>query len=1037
MPYNALQAPSLTVERNRLKVLLDELSVAFASGAFQTREELLQMWSQLVGEFQDSVGKAVFDPIGVVPDSAPETSLHNEEMRDVGRDIAILFLRLKLLGELIVSTFNQTTIERDDLLGSIRRIASKLDDLKLYEGSAGELVSESFTNVDLLDIGSSKLSLTEASVVLDEGIVTLGETAVTNIQIDSVELDTTSFEGVLGNNEGIASLTPRNNLDSIKDFNADTWAEFEKTYYLDEAASIVPLTVNLRLALEEPAIVNRIVIDPVNFGTLDEVEILDISVSRDGETWTSVKDSIPLKDYANETESDVFLLNPSSSMWNGKFTYTFLPHKAKHVSVRLRKSTPYIYPTQLGVDKYRMAIGVRSIDIKAVEFAEESEIISKGRSITLDMFKVGLLAAYRPKSSAFGSIKFYISTDEGQDWQEIQPLKRDSFDTPEVLTFDDLVVTSSFLWRAVLKRNSGAFTTNENFGEETESVVRKSESTIVNPEITPALISPTETLASDDVTVLETIATRGPNGTTRVPFVIGTGNGGQLELFAPFAIDELPASSLVVSVDGVEWGLVGNLSLYSSTDLVYRLGSEDGIAKIVFGDGTNGKAVPAGAKVRMHFTPEAVTFASISNGFAANLEFSSDGVVGRSSLERLGSPSGVVSYILPKGQTNIQLQHKKIISTEATLHNWSFQITERDLTGTLITSGIFQTEVASIDDLTLAGDYYVDYEHGVITSFNATSSTNITMVSYRYFPIYRDIGFTYSTRENGFDRIVVASDNFVPGAGSDVTGTIRAPYGFNGYFFPPTEETNVSTNTGYVIRLSQKNIVKGSVIMPDDIFLPAVAPVEVVFANGHDELYQNLRVQAEVIPDVDSSPVFTFTLAHGTDNALFQGTGVVFSRTDLFVTEVGGVPGVEGQYNIDYATGIIQVYYTGSETEIGSTTYTYSSGFATSTDGRYSVDYKNGIIYCIDTVEDGKGVSYRYTLYQLKYNVARVLPETMFSVDVEDNTISLETEQLFSGKVDYLYGYIPELTQNLVEVAPFYTPVLRDLRFRVLDQSIV
>ena len=1037
MPYNALQAPSLSVEKRRLKVLLDELSVAFASGAFETREELLQMWSDLVGEFQDSVGKAVFDPIGVVPDSAPEMSLHNEDMRNIGRDIAILFLRLKLLGELIVSTFNQTAIERDDLLGSIRRIASKLDDLKLYEGSAGELVSESFTNVDLLDIGSSKLSLTEASIVLDEGIVTLGETAVTNLQIDSVELDTTSFNGVLGNNEGIASLTPRSNLDSITDFNADTWTEFEKTYFLDEGADIVPLTVNLRLVLEEAAIVNRIIIDPVNFGTLDEVEILDISVSRDGETWTSVKDSIPLKEYINEVENDVFILNPSSSMWNGKFTYTFLPHRAKHISVRLRKSIPYIYPTQLGVDKYRMAIGIRSIDVKAVEFAEESEIISKSRSITLDLFKMGLLVAYRPKNSTFGSIKFHVSVDEGQSWREIQPLKRDSFDTPEVLTFDDLVETSSFLWRAVLKRNSGAFTTNENFGEDNDSVVRKSESTVVNPEITPALISPTETLASNDVTILETIATRGPNGTTRVPFVIGTGTGEQLELFAPFAIYELPASSLVVSVGGVEWGLVGNLSLFSPTDLVFRLKSEDNIAKIIFGDGVNGKAVPAGAKVRMHFTPEAVTFAPIADGFAANLEFSSDGVVSRSSLERLGGPSSVVSYILPKGQTSIQLQHKKIIPTESSLHNWSFQITERTLSGTLVLAGVFQNEVSSIDNLVVTGDYHVDYQHGVITSFNATSSTNITMVSYRYLPVYRDIGFSYSTKDNGFDRIVVSKDNFVTEAGSDVTGTVRAPYGFDGYFFPPTEEENVSVNTGYVIRLSQKNIVKGSVIMPDDIFLPAVTPVEVIFANGHDELYQNLRVQAEVVPDVDASPVFTFTLAHGTGGALFEGTGVVFSRADIFVTEVAGPPGAEGEYDIDYATGVVRVYYTGSETDIGSMTYTYSSGFATSTVGRYSVDYKNGIIYCIDTVEDGKGVSYRYTLYRLKYNVARVLPETMFSVSVEDNTISLETEQLFSGKVDYLYGYIPELTQNLAEVAPFYTPVLRDLRFRVLDQSIV
>ena len=198
MPYNKLQVPDLGIEKSRLTILLDELSIAFETGAFSTREELLQQWSTIIGEFQDTIGNSVFDPQNVKPDTSPDTDLHNNDMRDIAHDMAILFLRLKLLGQLIVSTFNQTSIERDDLLGRVRQVAAKLTDLRLYEGALGEIVSESFINTNLLDIDSSKLSLGQASVVLDEGIVCLGEQSVDNVAIESIVLDRTSFNGMLG-----------------------------------------------------------------------------------------------------------------------------------------------------------------------------------------------------------------------------------------------------------------------------------------------------------------------------------------------------------------------------------------------------------------------------------------------------------------------------------------------------------------------------------------------------------------------------------------------------------------------------------------------------------------------------------------------------------------------------------------------------------------------------------------------------------------------------------------------------------------------
>jgi len=1035
MPYNELQVPDFGVERQRLTVLLDELTVAFKGGAFSTREELLQAWSTVIGEFRDTVGKAVFSPGGVKPDSAPDADLHNEETRNIAHDLSILFLRLKLLGENVVATFNQTAIEQDELVGRVRRVASKLADLELYQGSSGELVHEAFINLTGIDLGSNMLSDPQAEVVVDEGIVTLTQEEVINVAVDNIAIDSTSFNGALGNNEGVGIASTYSNLNAITDDNADTWTEFEKTYFLDQSAAIEPLSVNLLFTLAQPTIINRIIIDPVNFGTLDAVDILDISVSSNGQDWTSVKGSIPLANYMGETEEDLYILNPTSSLYSGKFTYSFLPHKAKHVSVRLRKKKAFIYPTTSGVDKYRVAIGIRGIDFKSIKYGDISEVISRDLSVASSIFKIAMLAAYRPVNSSLGSIEFSVSINQGQTWHPLQPMVRDSFDAPEVFTFEELQAVDSFIWRAVIKRDNDGFTSSESFQETEENLTQKSESIIVNPEINPALISPTETMASGVVSVLETVGSRGPNGTSRLPLMLGSGTGSELKLFTPFFFTDLDANELHVLVNGADWTYVGALSAYGSTDTVFTVVSEGGQAQILFGNGLRGKAVPSGASVEIFLDPELLLFDAIENGFAAKMDFSSDGVATRTVLERLGEPSSVVSAVLPRGQYTINLDHSNLIP-EQSFHNYSFQIIERDMSGLLITSGTYQSPKASADDLAIAGDYFVDYINGVIISFSQSSPTNMTVVSYRYFPVRVITDFHLATAVNGFDKLVIPASEFVSDSKSDITGEARSPLGFEGYFFPLVGQENVSESTEYVIRLSQGKVLKGTLNVPDDLFAnpPANPPVEVSYINGHDELHGNLVVSEEEIPDL-AGGADDFFLQHGTSSALFMPSGVLFSRTDIFTTEVTSAPVSNGEYQIIYATGQIKVFTTGAVTDPGTVSYEYKSALINS-DGRYSVDYDTGIIYCVDLPVDGKVLSYRYMLYRVKYNVGRVLPDTMFTVDVTANTISLETEQLFSGRVQYLYEYIPELTDNLVEVAPYYTPVLRDLRFRVLDQSI-
>src|SRR3990172_683637 len=324
MSANVLQIPSYTNEAARLNILLDKLIANYKSGAFSSREELIQEWNGVVEQFQNSVGSIVLDYQLIKPDTSPLVSHHNEHVANLGRDIQILFIKLKALGSLVGSLLTQTLIEADQLNSVARRIAGKITDLSLYRGEVGNFVSESFINTLNIDINSNLLGMAQCEILEDEGVVSLHFSNRELIRVKEVSIDLNTFNGVLGNNEqsGIQSL--RNDIRAITDSNQDTWVEFEKTCFDDQLSSNEPLYVTLLLRLEEESIINRISIDPVNFGTMDITRIEDISVLLNNGEWESIRKDFPVVSYNGETEDSVFEIGPRTSLYNGRFSLTFL-----------------------------------------------------------------------------------------------------------------------------------------------------------------------------------------------------------------------------------------------------------------------------------------------------------------------------------------------------------------------------------------------------------------------------------------------------------------------------------------------------------------------------------------------------------------------------------------------------------------------------------------------------------------------------------------------------------------------------------------
>jgi hypothetical protein len=100
------------------------------------------------------------------------------------------------------------------------------------------------------------------------------------------------------------------------------------------------------------------------------------------------------------------------------------------------------------------------------------------------------------------------------------------------------------------------------------------------------------------------------------------------------------------------------------------------------------------------------------------------------------------------------------------------------------------------------------------------------------------------------------------------------------------------------------------------------------------------------------------------------------------------------------------------------------------------VNYKDGLIFCANRPEDGYTITYNYTKYRISYPVARALDSDEYTVDVEKNTLTIDTEELETGDLVIAYQFNPVTDATLSELIEYYTPLVRDVRWRLLTEGM-
>lgn len=990
--FNAQLIDELNIEKDRLNLFLNDFLRLFRSGDITTRDELLIKWNELIVKFNGSIGKVLFKPDSVLPDTFPWVQDHEDIFNTLYFDITTLFLKVQYIGRLIEGTVNKAILESDELIGCLKRIAAKVDDFYLYNGDGSHIVSESFINTDQIDLNSSKLQHPQALPLFESGSLVLAEKSKAQVVLKEVKVDFTN--GVLGNNHDKTTNTLNNHVESLLDSRPDTWVEFERVFGLNN--TIDTLNVNLTFTFDK-TIVNRLVVEPILFGNLDAIDIDDILINS-----VSVKSHVPIAKYLNEADSDVFNLNATSSLYTGKLILDFLPSDANTLTIKFKSNTSFLVTGRDGVMRQRVAIGIKNIELFSVKYEDTSELLSK--TIPGPWQKALLLTTQRPVNSSLSSIKYYVKVNN--EWVRIEPAIESSFTIAEVLTGNG----SDFLWRILLERNNEAFKNASTLSDvsNTKTII---ESTILDTSLNPAKLTFTEKIENaSQPLVYETIGCVGDLGSNRKRWLLGTGTGNSVKINLPFSITD----SLRVYVNGLFWSEVDDLGMWRNSNVWLRDGNS-----IVFGLNGLGNVPRTGETIEIGFVPERLFFKKNGEQYEALLDFNSDVDKGFVSLERLASPSSQISYVLPKGQTSIQLKHRNIFNDNVF---GRIQIQERAPDGTLITSGAYQNLRVFLHEVVADGDYSIDSLNGKLISYTPSSTSNTTIISYRQLPEVAITNYEITPEKVALDASQIVLNTHV-----DTTGEDRVFYDWQGYHVPPNE-TLVSDEASdtKVINLSHDMVVNGSLKLPQALF-PSEKLHEVEFHDGNTELWQGVQVLEEPIPAYGGTGLNTYFLNH---TNLLQHTGIIFSDTTSYATETTPAS-APGDYNVNWTTGEVNVFLGSVPSDPGTVSYFYNDP-SINVDGYYSVDYKHGKIYCTETPVDGNNIQYSYTNYRIHYPIIRLLTSDEYSVDYEKNQLTINTGQLLSGKLKYKYNYVAELSGNLTDLIEYYTPLIRDVRFRLL-----
>jgi hypothetical protein len=1071
-----------SIFRNKLAKILEQLQKTKDKIPQQTKEAIVAEAVRLLSIFYKTIDGAQFNPAIAVPGSKPELEDYNEAFETIKDDIDILFTELENFESVVVEQFNLITAQTNRINSRIKRLSSRITDFTLYSKlpiKNALFFTDSFADASKIESASPLLNASECNINQAEGIITLpvDQANTTTINVTLAPVINSNSNGRPGNNEEVGAFQINNTISTVLDNNPDTWFEYERVVREDDGIALV---LDFTINMNEEQIINFIRINPNNFGTKTEVEISDIATSVDGQVYTSIKDEIPIAGFLVEDEANVFNLAPSTSKFAGQGLFTFTPRFAKYVKIILRQISPYLITTVQG-QQFRYAIGIRDVEIKRLAFENIGELVSSTYEVGSEIKKIALRANQIPlDGSELADIVHQVSLDNGNSWIEIQPLEDDgvlnipttadeiiNINTEDESAIKTATPITSLRYKAILSRKDDNF--NESSVTFAEEVIDTTELKSI-PLVEPWALTLNNRPVVDSVALLD--INFGSRGNPNVKYIIGYGIGSAIHFRLPWDNLQLDLSKdnnnqiqfdniLRIFVGGEEWTRIDDLANAGANDKTYALqpintflpdfeGLPDfskyekrrplqpnvfavrgppGSVNIFFGDNTNGKSPPNGALIEVFFTDERL-FPIGKSSHTSSIKF----------------PTSIDKSTINIYRKGLILQHTIELSKEANIHHLAhrniiidashpIKFTNPDGVFMPLQQKNFKNGLATPDgELMIAGDWSIDKDRGIVYSFSRTDDTPGTV--------------TYFYQEQSF----LSSSDWDWG---DEEAIHRAITIKNSAWIPNKVIGQVVPSGVKKINLPHLSIIEGSIqFNGTNAFTESNNPFieEVPFLNGVHELTTTIKTE-EQLPTLSAPTVATFVSSVKMHpNTLLD---VSFSNTTIFATSVNSIIDVDatGKYFVDRSTSTVYVWTGGdSFTDSGKIIY-YTEDPSKIETGSYSIDYERGEIHLQRPVPaGGVTVNYEYADYYIRYNVARIVPNTDWILDPSTKTITISaTETSNRARISNIsgnnnvrpvtyqvnYKYINRSRRNVADLQTFFTPVLKDYVLQVVTSDLL
>lgn len=760
---------------NKAKILLRELNQNLSDLRLQEKEEILMKYNNVIKRLYSTLATPLLSVPGFSEGKPLKVEEINSILKSTDQDLKIVYEEFANLRTSMAENFNSLSIQAQRVRTAIAKVVSDLIDYRAQNYNNGFFTySDSFNNMEKVESDPSKYKDSKAYIDNEWGKVCLPlvESDPQPIGIKSLSINANS-NGQPGNNQEIGALK-RDNPAFMNDKNLDTWYEYER---VSRSPFNEPLIFEYQIELKQEQIINLLELSLVGFPNGSAPAITEIETSNDGVLYVDF-----FKNYIGSTEIDsrgdeVIPLGSASLNPLEKNKLLFFPKKAKFIRIRMIQDSSFLIRTPSGI-KNRLAIGVKEIAIKAMKFRNKGQFISTSFAPSREIGKVYLkVDDYLPEGFPVTN-KYSISTDDGQKWHPINPVKKVNLEVPEVLNFNldfipDSIKTETPVTSLKLKADL-------EIEEPKGDAVSNSIKTEVPISQFTSMGKGTKRISLEQVPLggVEVynvgFGSVGRGSFYRIPETYIRDRDNEYVAYLPlevFSANSIEKDTEVVYCEDALWKRVEDLTQHGADERVYEFDYINNAIRFAYSDGTNQYGKKPSERLLFKLKREAAVLEN-SGDIKVKTRFLHDGVKESISVYQVREENKVeVKRLKPRSQVHSlgidEIESIAVLSDDA---NYLAREVEY---------------VNGYSELYDAGDYSINYQSGTIYTFDLIGDTDIV-----------EIEVTHKVREP--KRFEIIDGDIVLN---------KEDYSIN----KKDKVISVSTPT-FVVDLGEKNIEKGSVV---------------------------------------------------------------------------------------------------------------------------------------------------------------------------------------------------------------------------------